>query len=93
MLQIKSAWEAKIKHFVSKAGQKRDHSCDRKEHEKMYTFPFTTVDNSLHSSCTNLKHFSNRLQDDDTHDAVYAQNNFSPSIIVDAKSVKLVSLG
>ena len=72
VLQIKSVWEAKIKHFVSKAGQKRDHSCDRKEHEHMFTFPFTTVDKSLHSSCTDLKEFSNHLRDDDIHDAVYA---------------------
>ena len=93
LLQIKSVWEAKIKHIISKAGQKRVHSCDRKEHEHMFTFPFTTVDNSLHSSCTNLKHFSNHLQDDDIHDAVYAQNNFAPSIIIDANSVKSVSPG
>ena len=46
-----------------------------------------------HSSCTNLKDFFNHLQDDDIHDAVYAQNNFAPSIIIDAKSVKLVSPG
>ena len=59
----------------------------------MITFPFTTVDNSLHSSCTNLKDFSNHLQDDDIHDAVYAQNNFAPSIIIDANSVKSVSPG
>ena len=93
MLQIKSVWEAKIKHFTSKAGQKRDHSRDRKEHEHMFTFPFTTVDNSLHSSCTDLKEFSNHPRDDDIHDAVYGQNNFAPSIIVDETSVKSVSPG
>ena len=93
MLQIKSVWAAKIKHFVSKAGKKRDHSRDRKEHEHMFTFPFTTVDNSLHSSCTDLKEFSNHLQDDDIHDAVYGRNNFAPSIIVDENSVKSVSPG
>ena len=93
VLQIKSVWEAKIKHIISKAGQKRDHARERKEYEHMFTFPFTTVDNSLHSSCTDLKEFSNHLRDDDIHDAVYAQNNFAPSIIVDAKSVKSVSPG
>ena len=93
LLQIKSVWEAKIKHIISKVGQKRDHCCDRKEHEHMFTFPFTTVDNSLHSLCTNLKDFSNHLQDDDIHDAVYSQNKFAPSIIIDANSVKSVSPG
>ena len=93
MLQIKSVWAAKIKHFVSKAGKKRDHSRDRKEHEHMFTFPFTTVDNSLHSSFTDLKEFSNHLRDNDIHDAVYGRNNFAPSIIVDENSVKSVSPG
>ena len=37
--------------------------------------------------------FSHHLQYNDIHDAVYAQNNFSPSIIIDANSVKLVSPG
>ena len=81
-----------MKHYISKAGQKRDHSRDKEVHEYMFTFPFATVDNSLHSSCTDLKEFSNHLQDDSIHDAVYAQNNFAPSIIVDAKNVKSVSL-
>ena len=36
---------------------------------------------------------SNHLQDSDIHDAVYAQNNFAPSIIIDANSVKSVSPG
>ena len=59
----------------------------------MFTFPFTTVDNSLHFSCTSLKWFSNHPQDNDIHYAVYVQNNFAPSIIMDAKSVKSVSPG
>ena len=86
-------WEAKSNYFISKAGQKRDHSHDRKQHDHMFTFPFTTVENSLHSSCTDLKQFSNNLRDDSIHDAVYEQNNFAPSIIVDEKSVKSVSPG
>lgn len=93
VLQIKSVWEAKIKHFISKAGQKRDHSRERKEHENMFTFPFMTVDNSLYSSCVDLEQFSNHLQDDDIHDAVYRQNNFAPSIIVDETSVRSLSPG
>ena len=93
MLQIKSVWEAKIKHFISKAGQKRDHCRERKEHEHMFTFPFMTVDNSLHSSCTDLEEFLNHLQDDDIHDAVYGQNNFAPSIIVDETSLRSLSPG
>ena len=93
MLQIKSVWEANIKHIFSKGGQKRDHSRDRKEHEHMFTFPFTTVENSLHSSCKDVKEFSNNLRDNNIHDDVYAQNDFAPLIIIDAKSVKSVSPG
>ena len=93
VLQIKSVWEAKIKHFISKAGQKRDHSRERKEDEIMFTFPFMTVDNSLYSSCVDLEQFSNHLQNDDIHDAVYRQNNFAPSIIVDETSVRSLSPG
>ena len=93
MLQVKSLWEAKIQHFISKAGQKRDSSRDRKDHEHMFTFPFMTVDNSLHSSCTDLKEFSNHSGDDHIPDSVYGQNHFAPSVIIDETSVRSVRPG
>ena len=62
-LQIKSFWEAKIKHVISKAGQKQNSFGEKKDDEHMFTFPFTTVDNSLHSCCTDLKEFYNHAED------------------------------
>ena len=87
-LQIKSFWEAKIKHVISKAGQKQNSSRERKDDEHMFTFPFTTVDNSLHSCCTDLKEFYNHAEDNDVPDSVYGQNHFAPCIIIDETSIR-----
>ena len=87
-LQIKSFWEAKIKHVISKAGQKQISSWERKDDEHMFTFPFMTVDNSLHSCCTDLKEFYNYTEDNDVPNSVYGQNHFAPCIIIDETSIR-----
>ena len=87
-LQIKSFWEAKIKHVISKAGQKQNSFGEKKDDEHMFTFPFTTVDNSLHSCCTDLKEFYNHAKDNDVPDSVYGQNHFAPCIIIDETSIR-----
>ena len=58
-LQVKSVWKAKIEHIISKSnvnqGANRE---DKDDHEHMFTYPFRTVDNSLHHSCMGLPEFS-----------------------------------
>ena len=50
-LQIKSVRHAKIEHIISKCSvNQKVHFNDRDEHEHMFTYPFRTVDNSLHGS-------------------------------------------
>ncbi len=59
----------------------------------MFTYPFRTVDNSLHWSCKGLAEFSHHSGTDDFHDAVYGTNNISSSIIIDKKSFSSVTPG
>ena len=59
----------------------------------MCTYPFTTIDDSLHLSCQGLKEFSNHSRTDNVHDAVFGINSFSESIIVDETSVKSLAPG
>ena len=69
-LQIKSVWQAKIKHYMSSNSYKQACGCVRKESDHMFTYPFMTVDDSLHLSCQGLKEFSNHSGTDNIHDAV-----------------------
>ena len=67
---------------------------ERKKNDgHMFTFPFVTVDNSLHSCCTDLKEFCNEPEGNDIPDSFYGQNHFAPSIIIDETSIKSVRNG
>jgi len=93
-LQIKSIWKAKIEHIISKSSLRQGVTCnERKEPEHMFTFPFKTIDNSLHSSCEGLAEFSHHSGTDDLHDATYGKDNIASSIIIDEVSVCSVSPG
>ncbi len=93
-LQIQSVWKAKIEHIISKNSLNEvvDRN-DRDEHEHMFTYPFRTVDNSLHWSCDGLDEFSYHSGTDGLHDAIYGKNNIASSIIIDKKSVRSVTPG
>lgn len=93
-LQIKSVWKAKIEHIISKNGlNEGDDRSDKNELEHMFTYPFRTVDNSLHWSCEGLAEFSHHSGKDGLNDAVYGRNNIASSIIIDEKSVSSVTPG
>ncbi len=93
-LQIKSIWQAKIEHIVSKSSlnQGVDHN-DQDEYEHMFKYLFRTVDNSLHWSYEGLAEFSHHPGTDDLNNAVYGTNNIASSIIIDKKSVISVTPG
>ncbi len=59
----------------------------------MFTYPFTTVDNSLHQSCSNLPEFRHFFDPDGLNNAVYGRNDIESPIIIDGRSVSSVSPG
>ena len=59
----------------------------------MFTFHFTTVDNSLHSCSTHIKEFCNCSGDNDVPDSLYGKNLFAPSIIIDETAIRSVRPG
>jgi hypothetical protein len=94
-LQVKSVWKAKIEHIVSRSknvpgGVDGD---DNDVHEHMFTYPFRTVDNSLHHSCVGLPEFNHYRGTEGLNDAVYGRNDIASSIIIDGNSVSSVTPG
>ena len=94
-LQVRSVWKEKIEHLVSRykdipQGVERDVN---DIHEHMFTYPFITVDNSLHQSCFDLPEFSQYTGPDGLNDAVYGRNDIASSIIIDGNSVSSVTPG
>ena len=59
----------------------------------MFTYPFRTVDNSLHCSSEGLVEFNHHSGTDGLNDAVYGRNNIASSIIIVEKSVSSVTPG
>lgn len=93
-LQIKSVWKAKMEHIISKSSLDQGiNRGEKNEHEHMFTYPFRTVDNSLHSSCEGLDEFNHHSRTDGLNDAVHGTNNVASSIIIDEKSVSSVTPG
>ena len=92
--QVKAVWKAKIEHIISRGhgfeGVDRD---DNDVHEHMFTYPFRTVDNSLHRSCVGLPEFSHCTGTEGLNDAVYGKNNIASSIIIDENSISSVTPG
>ena len=83
-----------MEHIISK--NSLDQGIDRgekNEHEHMFTYPFRTVDNSLHSSCEGLDEFNHHSRTDGLNDTVHGTNNVASSIIIDKKSVSSVTPG
>ena len=93
-LQVKSVWKAKIEHIVLRGngveGVDRD---DNGVHEHMFTYPFRTVDNSLHHSCVGLLEFSHCMGTEGLNNAACGRNDVASSIIIDGNSVSSVTPG
>ena len=64
-----------------------------KRNEHMFTFPFATVDNSLHLSCEGLTELSHCSGTDSLHDAACGRDNIASSVIIDEASVSSVGPG
>ena len=94
-LQVRSVWKAKIEHLVSitKDSPQRVERDHNGVHEHMFTYPFITVDNSLHQSCSGLPEFSRCSGPDGLNDAAYGRNDIASSIIIDGSSVSSVTPG
>ena len=91
---MKSAWKAKIEHIVSRRhGFEEVDRDDNDGHEHMFTYPFKTVDNSLHHSCVGLLEFSHYMGTDGLNDAIYGTNNIASSIIIDRNSISSITPG
>ena len=63
----------------------------KKEH--MFTFPFTTLDNTLHCLCDGLTEFSYHGDSTGLSDAMYNRRNLASSIILDNASVRSLAPG
>ena len=59
----------------------------------MFTYPFRTVDNSLHCSSEGLAEFNHHLGKEGLNDAVHGSNNIASSIIIGEESVSSVIPG
>ena len=59
----------------------------------MFTFPFTTLNNTLHCSCDGLTEFSYHRVSTGLSDAMYNRRNLAFSIIIDAASVRSLAPG
>ena len=93
-LQVKSVWKAKIEHIASRGNDFEGvNRGDSDVHEHMFTYPFRTVDNSLHHSCVGLLEFSHYMEPEGLNDAVCGANNIASSIIIDGNSVSSVTPG
>ena len=92
--QMKAVWKAKIEHIISRGhGFEGVDRVDNDVHEHMFTYPFRTVDNSLHRSCVGLPEFSHCTGTEGLIDAVYGTNNITSSIIIDENSISSVIPG
>ena len=77
-LEMKSSCKAKIEHIVTRAhGSEEVNRDENGVHEHMFTYPFRTVDNSLHHSCVGLTQFSHYKGTKRLNNAVYEKNNIT----------------
>ena len=91
---MKSVWKAKIEHIVSRGNEFEGVDGDDNDvYEHMFTYPFRTVDNSLHHSCFGLLEFSHCMGTEGLSDAACGKNNVASSIIIDGNSVSSVTPG
>ena len=87
-LQVKAAWHSKIEHIITKRDVNDEMNSKEVEPcQHMFTYPFRTVDNSLHQSCNGLVEFSHHSGISDVHDTVYEKGCMTPSIVISNKSV------
>ena len=92
--QVRHIWKSKVEHYLSQSTRDSTSNIDKNKEEHLFTFPFTTVDNTLHCSSNGLTEFS--YHGDRTGvsaDAVYERNNLASSIIIDDASVRSLAPG
>jgi hypothetical protein len=88
MTQVRCIWKAKIEHYLSNKYSSRG---DDSEH--LFTFPFETSDNSLHTCSEGLTELGSLRDRGLIHDGMYMKNNLTESTVINASSVKSTSPG
>lgn len=83
-IQLHSIWRAKIEHYISQ-NEEKDRSG---EEDHLFSFPFHTTDNSLHSCATGLVEFCPLNHENHIHDAMYGKKNFASHTIIDSASIR-----
>ena len=88
MTQLRCIWKSKIEHYLSK-----EYSSRGDDSEHLFTFPFVTSDNSLHTCSEGLTKLGSLRDRGLMHDGMYIRNNLTESTVINASSVKSTSPG
>ena len=88
--QKKKIQKAKIEHYLSK-----EYSSRGDDSEHLFTFPFVTSDNSLHTCSEGLTELDSLRDRGLIHDGMYMKNNLIESnfTVINASSVGSISPG
>ena len=78
---------------MSNTTPREDTSGVKKKEEHMFTYPFKTSDNSLHSSCSGLHEFSHHSKEGDLNDSMYGRQGMTSPIVIDETSLSSVTPG
>lgn len=88
MTQLRSVWRAKMEHYLS-----REYSSKGDDSEHLFTFPFTTSDNSLHTCSQGLNELDSLGDQELVHDVIYGKKNLTESTVINASSVSSLAPG
>ena len=92
-VQIRSFWKAKIQHYVSQQVPSNFTHCEYREEDHLFTYPFITKDNSLHSCSNGLSESSELRKKSVLPDTVYVRENLARRTVIDATSVRSLAPG
>jgi hypothetical protein len=86
--QVQSVWKAKLDHMRTMMNKSQE-----SDGEHLFTFPFTTIDNSLLCCGEGLKELNEHHINGVRHDAIFAKSMEVDSIIITTTSVRSLSPG
>ena len=95
---VNAHWRAKVEHYLSmqrtafNANIQMDHASDD-DSEHVFTYPFSTIDNSLRECSDELFPFNAQQSKLTMHDSMFSGKNTPTTIIVNAASVQSMSSG
>lgn len=88
MTQLKSVWKAKIEHYLSRECPNNGDDSDH-----LFTFPFVTSDNSLHTCSQGLTELGGLGHQELVHDVMYGKKNLAESTVINAASLSSLAPG